>query len=402
MNNIVRTIYLNRVEPFIGKSLIKVLVGQRRVSKSFLLMQIRDYILRENPETTIIYINKEQNEFASIYNAETLTEYINKNVVIGKSTALFIDEIQDITDFEKSLRDAATKRNIDIYCTGSNANLLSGELATYLSGRYIEFKVFSLCYPEFIQFHELPDSDESFQQYLTLGGMPYLINLSNEELVVNEYLRNIYNSILLKDVVARFNVRDVNFLENLGQYLADNIGSLVSAKKISDYLKSQKLNKSVQSVIDYLGYLTASMLIFKVKRAELKGKKVFEIGEKYYFEDIGLRNALVGLKPSDIGKVMENMVYLHLRIAGYKVNVGSDGNKEIDFIAEKQSERIYVQVAYLLNDDQTINREFGNLLAIPDNYPKFVVTMDPISHSSTYKGIQQVHLRKFCTQLIKE
>jgi uncharacterized protein len=397
-----RPLYIDRLKPFIGKSLIKVLIGQRRVGKSYLLMQLRDLIKKQSPDTQIIYINKEQHEFSKIKNSGDLFLYLKENVKDNDNdkVALFIDEIQDIESFEITLRDLVTRGNYDIYCTGSNANLLSGELATFLSGRYIEIKVFGLSYTEFLVFYNLQDSVATFQNYLKFGGLPYLINLNTEIQVAYEYLTSIYNTILLKDVVARFKIRNVGFLENLIAFLADNIGSIVSSKKISEYLKSQKINISTQVVIDYLGYLETSFLIFKVKRTGIEGKKVFEIGEKYFFEDIGIRNAIVGYKTSDIHKILENVVYLHLRMAGYLVTVGQEGNKEIDFIAQKSGEKIYVQVAYMLKNEGTINREYGNLLEIADNFPKYVVTMDELTEISTYKGINRMHVKDFCLKMV--
>ena len=395
-----RPLYIDRLKPFIGKSLIKVLIGQRRVGKSYLLMQLRDLIKKQSPDTQIIYINKEQHEFSKITNSEDLFLYLKENVNENGKVALFIDEIQDIESFEITLRDLVTRSNYDIYCTGSNANLLSSELATFLSGRYIEIKVFGLSYTEFLVFYNLQDSVATFQNYLKFGGLPYLINLNTEIQIAYEYLTSIYNTILLKDVVTRFKVRNVKFLENLIAFLADNMGSIVSSKKISEYLKSQKINISTQVVIDYLGYLESSFLIFKVKRTGIEGKKVFEIGEKYFFEDIGIRNAIVGYKTSDIHKILENVVYLHLRMAGYSVTVGQEGNKEIDFIAQKSGEKIYVQVAYMLTNEGTINREYGNLLEIPDNFPKYVVTMDELTEISTHKGINRMHVKDFCLKMV--
>jgi predicted AAA+ superfamily ATPase len=396
-----RPFYLDKIKPFMGKSLIKVLIGQRRVGKSYLLLQIKDLIQQQNPATQIVYINKEQHEFAGIKNDSDLFNYLTNTIVENKKIALFIDEVQDIESFEIVLRDLVTRDNFDIYCTGSNANLLSGELATFLSGRYIEIRVHGLSYEEFLMFYNVNDTVITFNNYLKIGGLPFLINLNPEVQFANEYLKSIYNTIVLKDVVTRFNIRNITFLENLIAFLADNIGSLFSAKKISDYLKSQKINISTQVIIDYLAYLETSFLICKVKRADIEGKKIFEIGEKYFFEDIGIRNSIVGYKANDIHKLLENIVYLHLRIAGYMVFVGKDGDKEIDFIAEKMGEKIYVQVAYLLSNEETIEREFGNLLNISDNYPKYVVTMDELSDVATYKGIGRLHVKDFCLMLCK-
>jgi predicted AAA+ superfamily ATPase len=391
-----RPYYIKKIKPFIGKTLIKVLTGQRRVGKSYLLMQIRDIILKAEPDTRIIFINKEKHEFSMITDSDSLFDYLKINVTGKEKVALFIDEIQDIDSFEIVLRDLATRKNFDVYCTGSNANLLSGELATYLGGRYIEIKVYGLSYSEFLTFHRLKESTTVFNDYLKFGGLPYLINLNNDSEVIFEYLTSIYNTILLKDVVARFSIRNVRFLEKLVLFLADNTGSIVSSKKISDYLKSQKLNISTQVVIDYLGYLESSFLIDKVKRTGIEGKRVFEIGEKYFFEDLGIRNAITGYNAKDINKILENVVCLHLKMGGYSVTVGMEGKKEIDFIAQKGSEKIYIQVAYMLTSQETIDREFGNLLGIQDNFPKYVLTMDEIKDMSTYKGIQRMHVKDFC------
>ncbi len=394
-----RPLYLEKIKPFMGKSLIKVLVGQRRVGKSFLLMQLRDLKKSQEPDTRIVFINKEQSEFSFIKNSDDLFNYLKQETTGKEKVALFIDEIQDIESFEIVLRDLSTRKNYDIYCTGSNANLLSGELATFLSGRYIEIKIFGLSYGEYLNFHKKQNSAESFQNYIKLGGLPYLINLSNQMPVAFEYLKSIYSTILLKDVVARFNIRNVTFLENLVLFLADNLGSIVSSKKISDYLKSQRINISPQVVIDYMGYLESSFLVFKVKRTGIEGKRIFEVGEKYFFEDVGIRNALVGFKAMDIHKILENIVYLHLRMAGYSVTVGVEGKKEIDFIAQKEGDKIYVQVAYMLTNRETMEREYGNLLEIRDNFPKYVVTMDDFTETSTHKGIVRMHVKDFCLKM---
>jgi len=394
-----RPLYIDRIKPYIGKNLIKVLTGQRRVGKSYLMMQIRDLIRENEPGTRIIYINKELHEFSMITDNVSLLEYVNRQHARKGKVALFIDEIQDIDSFEKALRDLVTRKNFDIYCTGSNARLLSGELATLLSGRYIEIRVYGLSYPEYIMFRDIKDSAETFRTYLREGGLPFLIHMGSDVHVVNEYLNTIYNTILLKDVVARYNIRNVKFMENLVLFLAGNIGSIVSARKISEYLKSQKINISIQVVIDYLGYLESSFLIHRVRRSGIMGKRIFEIGEKYFFSDIGIRNVIAGYNPTDIHKILENVVFLHLRIAGYDVTVGSEGGREIDFIASRGGKRIYVQVAYLLEKPETAEREFGNLLDIRDNFPKYVVTMDELNETNSYLGIHRMHVKDFCRML---
>lgn len=395
-NYIKRPAYIDKIKPFIGKQIIKVLTGQRRVGKSYILLQLMDEIKAMHPDANIIYINIEYSENESLRTHTALYQYVCDRLMGNAPNFLLIDEVQEIHSFELCLRSLLAESKCDITCTGSNAQMLSGELATTLSGRYVQIPVYSLSYTEFLEFHQLKDSNESLIMYLRLGGMPYLIHIGLEADVVMEYLKNVNSTILLKDVVARENIRNVSFLENLTAYLADNTGSLLSAFNISKYLKSQHQNIPTQTILNYLRALTQAFYVHKVQRAEVKGLKIFEIGEKYYFEDTGLRNALRRYDfRSDVHKVMENVVYLHLLRNGHRVFVGINGNKEIDFMAEKNDERLYIQVAYMLVDDQTIQREFVNLMAIDDNYPKYVVTMDEFAAGTAYKGIRQIHLRDF-------
>jgi hypothetical protein len=314
----------------------------------------------------------------------------------GTKNYLFVDEIQEIKQFEKALRSLLAENCCDIFCSGSNANMLSGEMATYLAGRYIEFNIHSLGYDEFLTFFKLENSTESLNKYLTVGGMPYLNVIGLDEFSVFEYLRNVYASILLKDVVAREGIRNITFLENLIEFLADNTGSLFSANNISKYMKSQLASVSTQAVLNYLKPLTNAFFIHKVTRYDIAGLKIFEVGEKYYFEDIGIRNCIRGFdRMKDMNKVMENAVYLHLIRSGFKVYVGQTGKSEIDFVAQKDGNTIYVQVAYMLADESTINREFGNLAKISDNYRKYVVTMDEYNAGSNHYGIEHLHLKDF-------
>ena len=389
-----RNLYFDQIEPFIGSGLIKVLTGQRRVGKSYMLLQLMDEIRKRDPKGQIIYINKEDYRFEAIKSHDNLMEYLKTQSNKGKKHYLFIDEIQEIKNFEIALRSLHAIDDWDIYCTGSNATLLSSELATFLSGRYVQIRIYALNYAEFLQFHRLIDSIETFMKYIRYGGMPHLINLRQENRVVYEYLRNIQDTIVLRDIVARFNIRNIHFLQDLIFYLADIIGSIVSAKRISDYLKSQRINLSPKLVLEYLSYLEAVYFVEKVKRTEIEGRKIFEIGDKFYFEDLGMRHALIPFQQKDIGKVLENIVYLHLKTRGYQVYVGKQGDREIDFVAEKNDEKLYVQVAYLITDEKTHKREFGNLLAIPDNRPKIVVSMDETA-SGNFKGIEHISIRNF-------
>ncbi|MCK4662906.1 MAG: ATP-binding protein [Bacteroidales bacterium] len=399
MKNLKREHYLQKIRAFKEKNLIKVLTGQRRVGKSFVLQQIKNEIVTDNPKANIIDVNLEKLDFIHIKDFKDLAAYI-KDKSIKQTNYLFIDEIQEVQGFEKTLRSLLTENNYDIYCTGSNAKILSGELATLLSGRQIEIRIHSLSFTEFIEFYQKSPNLDALQQYLQFGGMPYLINLPNDEDIKNEYLKNIFTTILFRDVVARYEIRDVTFLENLMHYLADNTGSIVSASKISKYLKSQNINKTTQLIINYLSYIENTFCITKVRRTDIQGKKIFETGEKYYFEDIGIRNILTGFRLTDMNKILENTVYHHLVFCGYNVFIGKLSNLEIDFVAEKNNERYYIQVAYLLHNEQTVKREFGNLLKIQDNFPKYVVSMDTFTAPATYKGIKQLSLLDFLLNFI--
>lgn len=391
-----RPIYTERIKPFIDKEIIKVISGQRRVGKSYILFQLIEEIRKANPLANIIYINKELKPFGHIVNEETLYCYVKDNLKLNIKNYLFVDEIQEIEHFEKALRSLLAENCCDIFCSGSNANMLSGELATFLAGRYIEFIVHSLGYDEFLNFFQLENSTENLNKYLTVGGMPYLKVIGLDELSVFEYLRNVYASILLKDVVAREGIRNIPFLENLIEFLADNVGNLFSANNIAKYMKSQRSSVSAQVVLNYLKPLANAFFVYKVPRYDIVGLKIFEVGEKYYFEDIGIGNCIRGIdRRKDINKVMENAVYLHLIRFGYRVFVGQLGASEIDFVAQKDGKSIYVQVAYMLADESTAEREFGNLLKIGDNYRKYVVTMDEYNAGSNYQGIDQIHLKDF-------
>jgi hypothetical protein len=396
MKYIVRPVYTEKIKPFIGKQIIKVLTGQRRVGKSYIMLQLMDFIKDENPSANIIYINRELEQFNHIRTNIDLNEYLSTKFNVDKSNYLFIDEIQEIESFQLTIRSLNAENKCDIFCTGSNAKMLSGELATYLSGRYIEFSIHSLSYVEFLSFHHLEAGNESLMKFLTYGGMPFLPVIGLDESLPFEYLKNVYSTILLKDVVSRENIRNISFLENLILYLADNIGNLFSANNISKFLKSQRIELTTQLTINYLKALTNAYFIHKVVRSEVGGLKIFEIGEKYYFEDLGLRNALTGFdQKTDIHKVLENAVYLHLLQCGYRIYVGKIDNKEIDFVADKNGLKIYIQVSLQITEPTTTSREFGNLMLINDNYPKYVITLNDMIIGNDYFGIKQMNLIEF-------
>ena len=396
MENIDRPDFINRIENLIGKGLIIALVGQRRVGKSFIMKQFINRISADN-QNNIIYIDKDDERFSFIRDHDELTKYVAERLVSDKKNYLFVDEVQNIVDFELSLRSFHTLESCEIIVTGSNAKILSSELSTYLSGRCIEIHVQSLDYAEFLVFHKLPDDNSSLVSYLNYGGMPQLnrIGLDDRELVT-DYLNSVYNTIILKDVIERENIRNLPLLKNLVRFIADNTGKPFSANNIARYLKSQQMGTSVKVIISYLDYLCNAFIIRRVNRFNIHGKRLLEVNDKFYFEDIGLRNILVqgGLAQS-IEKVLENAVYLHLVRLGFDVTVGCLQKAEIDFVAKRRNKVVYVQAAYLLTSTETVKREFGNLRMIQDNYPKYVVSMDDLYAETDYEGILHLHLRKF-------
>ena len=390
--------YLQQLAVWIDKPVIKVIIGQRRVGKSMFIFQIMEHIRQSNPEANCIYINTENEEYQYIRNYENLQKEINSNLKKEAKNYLFIDEIQDISEFERALRNYLSKNQCDIYITGSNSQLLSGELATFLSGRYVEFKIHPLSISEFCLFHNLPKNNDTLLKYFRYGGMPFLRHLPLEDLTVNEYLQSIYNTILLRDIAERHDVRNIHLLKKLSRFIADSEGTIFSSLSISNYFKSIDLQISPKTILDYTSCLLNSFIINQVERYNLIGKKVLTSGGKLYFEDFGLRNSIVGgFKLTDIQKILENAVYMHLIRNGYKVFVGQMRDKEIDFIAERGGERCYIQVAYKLQLNKTIDREFSNLLSIKDNFPKMVITMDDLA-GTNYQGIQHIHMLDFLQQ----
>jgi predicted AAA+ superfamily ATPase len=402
MNDLIleRENYLQRLSVWIDKPVIKVIIGQRRVGKSMFMFQVMDYIRKDNPDANIIYINTENEEYQHITNHEILQKEVNARLKKTAKNYLFIDEIQDIAEFERALRSYLSKNQCDIYITGSNSQLMSGELASFLSGRYVEFKIHPLSFSEFCLFHTLPKNNDTLLKYFRYGGMPFLRHLPLEDITVNEYLQSIYNTILLRDIAERYEIRNIHLLKSLSRFIADSSGTIFSSLSISNYFKSINFQISAKTILDYTEYLFNALIINKVERYNLMGKKILTSGGKIYFEDFGLRNSIVGgFKLTDIQKILENAVYMHLARQNYKIFVGQMRDKEIDFIAERGSEKYYIQVAYKLQLDKTIEREFGNLLNIKDNFPKIVVTMDELA-GTDYQGIRHIHILDFLQQKI--
>ena len=396
MATIIRQAYIDKIEKYLGKETIIVLVGQRRVGKSYMMKTVRDQ-KASNPDNNIIYIDKEKREFDSIRNYQDLNQYIDEHFVASKHNYILIDEIQDITEFERSIRSFRTEPNTDIIITGSNAKMLSNELSTLIGGRYKEIYIQSLSYEEFLVFHQLPDNDDSLAKYIQYGGLPGLAKIGLEEDDAREYQMDIFHTVLLKDVIMRNQIRNVPFLENLVRFLADNTGKLISANSIAKYMKSQGESITSTVIINYISFLCEAYILHKVNRFDIHGKRIFETNNKFYFEDNGIRNALAGgTREGDIEKVIENIIYQHLIRLGYQVYVGQLQAGEIDFVCTKpDGQRIYVQASYIIADMATREREFGNLRAINDNYPKYVISMTPLLTRNDDNGITHLHLRKF-------
>lgn len=396
MQPITRKLYADKVDAWIGKGQIIVLVGQRRVGKSYIL---KDFLERHktDPRANFIYINKERKKFDVIKNHEQLNVYIDEHWVEGMHNYILIDEVQEIEEWEKSVRSYRVEEDTDIIITGSNSKMLSSELSTLIGGRYQEVYVQSLSYEEFILFHGLEEGEDALWKYINYGGLPGLmqVGLADDDLVW-DYIKGVYHTVMLKDIVERNSVRNIPFLNTLLRYFADTVGKLSSLNNISKFMRSQGLDVAVKSIASYLGYFKDAYLLSTVERYDVHGKKLLESNEKLYFGDIGLRNLIAGgERQGDIEKVLENVVYQQLRRMGYTVNVGQLRAGEVDFVCTKSNERVYVQVAYLIASPETEEREFGILDNIRDNYPKYVISMTPLVRRGDRRGITHLGLREF-------
>lgn len=396
MDVLTRQHYADIVDSWIGKGNIIALVGSRRVGKSYVL---KDFIQRHKNEAdiNIIYIDKEKKDFKTIRNKDDLDALIEKSFIKGKHNCILIDEAQEISQFEGSVCNWYSEENTDVLITGSNSEMLSGELATRLSGRHVEIRIHPLTYAEFLLFHKLPDNEASLMTYLKYGGLPGLrkVGLDNEEQVW-AYLTSVFNTIMLKDIIERHDIRNIPFLNNLLAFYADTTGKLTSANSISRYMRSQEENVSPNLVLLYRGFYAESFLIDTVSRYDIHGKKLFESNEKVYWDDLGLKNLKAeGGLDSYIEKVLENAVYKHLCFLGYNVHVGVLNAGEVDFVCTKPGKTVYVQVSYIISDENTRQREFGPLEKIRDNHPKFVISATPLLTQRDENGITHLSLRKF-------
>lgn len=399
MSAILRQSYLDKIERYLGKDTIIILTGQRRIGKSYILRLFRDKVSL-NVEFNVIFIDKEKHEFDDIKTYTDLNAYIDERRNKSKTNYILIDEIQDIEEFEKSVRSYYEEPDVEIVVTGSNSKMLSSDLSTLIGGRYKEIYIQALSYEEFMLFHQLPDSDDTLAKYIQFGGLPGLVKMGLDEQDAREYQQDVYHTVLLKDVIMRNQIRNVPFLENLVRFLADNTGKIISANSIAKYMKTQGDSVTSTVIINYTKFLCDAYLIHKVNRYDIHGKKLFESNDKFYFEDNGLRNTMAGgFREGDIEKVIENIIYNHLIRLGYEVTVGQLQAGEIDFVCQKpEGQLLYVQASYIIADDATREREFGNLRAIKDNYPKYVISMTPLVSRQDSDGITHLHLRRFLTE----
>ena len=394
-----REMYMSRIRPFMGTDLIKVMTGIRRCGKSVMLELIKE----ELKETGIspaqfISINFEDMNYEYMKTAKALHEEITKlaSSIDGK-VYLFFDEIQEVKDWEKCINSFRVSLDCDIYVTGSNARLLSGELATYLGGRYVEFVIYPFSFSEFMELYKTIAPEEPiqkcFQKYMITGGMPYLANIMYSLVPARQYLKDLFNSVQLKDILKRKKIRDVDLLERIIAYTMANIGTTFSATSLSKFLKNEQRSVASETILNYIKYCCEAYLFYQVKREDLQGKQILSSNEKYYIADHGIRDAVFGGNMKDINLILENIVYLELLRRGYSVNVGRYGDKEIDFVCHKQDEKLYVQVTYLLASEETVQREFGVYDNIRDNFPKYVVSLDEFDMSRN--GIKHCNIRDF-------
>ncbi len=373
--------YIRQISPFIDKPVIKVITGIRRCGKSTFLKLLSKLLTEKGiAARNILIVNKDSLEFDWLFNYQQLVEYVTDkfNGIDGKKY-LFIDEVQEIIGWEKALSGFLTDEIADLYITGSNSRMLSSELATYISGRYVEFRMYTLTFSEFLRFRGVTNRDnmeQEFAIFMKYGGFPGIHHMEYNDEVIGQYISSLYNTILLKDVVERNGLREISLLESISRFTADNCGNITSSKKIADFLRSQRVKGSVDTVQNYLAILSSAYIFHKVHRYDIKGKRLLEIHEKYYSGDIGLKHNLVMYKPEGISGLLENIVFLELLSRGYKVNIGKINDLEIDFIATKNHRPLYIQVAYLLADPKTVEREFVALEKINDSHPKIVISLD--------------------------
>lgn len=390
---IMREEYFQRLVGYKDKKIIKVITGVRRCGKSTLLKMYRDYLLeQEVTEEQIISINFEDFDYEYLLDAKALYEYVKERIVPDKMMYLILDEIQNVKGFQKVVDSLFLRNNIDIYITGSNSYMLSGELATLLSGRYIKIEMLPFSFHEYVKANQLQDNlERAYQKYIESSSFPYVSYLDKEKDQIHDYLKSIYDTIILKDVIGRKKITDVMMLESVIRFLADNIGNPLSTKKISDTMTSNGRSINVRTVESYLSAFMESYIIYQAKRFDVKGKQYLKTLEKYYMVDIGLKNAMLGSRSNtDVGHILENVIYLELIRRGYDVYVGKVDNVEVDFVAQYAKGVKYIQVSASVRDENTLERELRPLQRISDNYPKCIMTLD-IDPEADYEGIRRIN-----------
>lgn len=393
-----RPIYLNHITSLLNRGMMLILVGQRRVGKNFLLLDLKKWLEENESDAHVLYIDKERKIGEKLMTADDLYQQAVAVLPEGGHNYLLIDEVQNVKDYQVALRHLYAEDRCQIVATGSNAGVFSSELGTRLGGRYIEIPIYSLNYQEFLQFHKLEDSEKSLYSYLTIGGMPGLKNFDIENItLIQDYIQGVFNTILMTDVIGREKIRNIPLITNLTHVLADITGKLVSPSSIAGILISEGEKVNGNIIANYISYLINALIVRPVWRYDLHGKKLFEQKHKYYFSDHGIRNYLTGFQiRKEIEKIIENVMWHHLLTQGFEVTVGQLRKGEVDFVARKLDKVLYFQATYLLSSQQTIDRELGNLKAINDAYPKYVVSMDPISGElEGYPGINHIHLHTF-------
>jgi predicted AAA+ superfamily ATPase len=392
--------YIAQLKQFINKPQIKIITGIRRSGKSTILHLLKEELLSSGEsEAQIIMVNFESFAFSEFTTAQKLYDFIKGKIRHDKKTFLLLDEIQEVDGWEKAINSFLVDFDVDIYITGSNSHLLSSELATYLAGRYVEVPVFTLSFREFLDFrkHYFPEEETKinpFATYLRKGGFPVIHTVNYEEETASKVIRDIYSSVILRDPVQRYKIRDVELLERVIRYAFDNIGNTFSGKNVADYFKNQQRKIDINTIYNYLHALEGAFILYRVSRYDIKGKEILKTQEKFYAGDVSLLYATMGYRDRMISGILENIVFLELKRREYQVFIGKLDNKEIDFIAEKQGEKIYIQVAYKLESKQTVDREFNPLLAVEDHYPKYVVTMDDFWKDSI-DGVKHLFISDF-------
>ena len=395
-----RNIYLTKVAEFIDKPFIKVITGIRRCGKSSLLQLLKETILEKGvKQEQIIYLNFESFENADLMEAKLLYQNVKSRITNDQKYYLLLDEIQEVKEWEKAVNSFLVDFDIDIYITGSNSHLLSSELATLIAGRYVEFQIQTLSFQEYLQFRnayskESQSLQDSFAHFLRIGGFPVIHTGDYSFETAYKVVYDIYSSAVLRDTIQRHQIRDIELLERVIKYVFDNVGNSFSAKNIADYFKSQQRKIDLNTVYNYLKALEGAFIIYRIPRYDIQGKEILKTQEKYFVGDPSLIYAVMGYKDRLISGILENIILLELKRRDYKVYIGKLKTKEIDFIAEKGNTKIYVQVTYLLTEESTIEREFSPLLEIKDNYPKYVVSMDPLWNDNI-DGVKHVNIAEF-------